>query len=126
MAKAPARVFIPRNPSELLSLAESIYTKHKTDGANSPLNQLEDDNWTENGAKITKAKALDAQAKQMQKDLENLFKQRDLLLAPINATIKASRNLLLSKYSRNPKKLGDWSFDVTDSPKAKKAEKKAA
>src|SRR5690349_5642326 len=125
MAKA-TRVFIPRNPSELLSLAESIYSKHQADGANSPLNALEDDNWTENGARIAQAKALDAQAKQMQKDLENLFKQRDLLLAPIDATVKASRDLLLSKFSRNPKKLGDWSFDVTDSPKAKKIEKKAA
>ena len=35
-------------------------------------------------------------------------------------------DLLLSKYSKNHKKLGDWSFDVADSPKAKKMEKKAA
>src|SRR5437762_13324468 len=119
MGKPTARVLIPRNPSDLLSLAESIYTEHQADGANSPLNALEDNNWTDNGAKIAQAKALDAQAKQMQKDLENLFKQRDLLLAGIDATVRSSRDLLLSKYSNNPKKLGDWSFIVSDSPKAK-------
>jgi hypothetical protein len=39
---------------------------------------------------------------------------------------ESKRYLLLSKYSKNSKKLGDSSFDVADSPKAKKTEKKAA
>jgi len=58
--------------------------------------------------------------------MENLFKQRDLLVASIDATVKASRDLLLGKFSKNPKKLGDWTFVVDDSPKAKGDDKKAA
>lgn len=120
MAKVNVRVLIPRNPTELLKLAEKIYTKHTTDGATSALNALGDKNWTDNGGKIASALSINDQAKQMEKDLEELYRQRDLLVAPILSTVKASRTLLLGKYSENYKKLGDWGFVVDDTPKAKK------
>ena len=120
MANQNVRVQIPRNVTELLTLAENIYEKHQADAAASPLNTLQDANWKDNGDKIAQAQALDEKAKQMQKDLEGLFEQRDLLVQPLLATVKASRDLLLGIYTSNPKKLGDWGFSVDDSPKAKK------
>ena len=119
MAKSTIRVKIPGNANDQIALAEKIYAKHQDDGADSPLNLLEDDNWTDNGPKIEQAKALQLQAKQMEKDLEKLYQLRDQLLSPLLATIKASRDALLAKYSKTPKKLGDWAFQVDDSPKAK-------
>lgn len=125
MAKKNVRITIPTNPTELLNLAKSIYTKHTDDGADSPLNQLEDDNWADNGPKIADALDLDAQTKQLEKALENLYAQRNLLLDPVKKTVLASRDLLSGKFSKNPKKLGDWGFVVDDSPKASKAAKAA-
>ena len=120
MKKPSFRVKIPTNPSELLSLAAGVYAKHVADGATSPLKELEDNNWTDNGPGIANAITLDNNAKQMEKDLEELYRQRDILIAPIALTVKASRDLLIGKYPTNYKKLGDWTFIVDDSPKAKK------
>lgn len=120
MAKAKVRVIIPKNPEDLLKLAGKINLKHVADGAASPLNQLEDFNWTDHGSKIAPAQTFNDDAKQMEKDLEKKYDQRDLLVSPIDQTVKASRDLLLGKFKLNPKKLGDWGFVVDDSPKAKK------
>lgn len=120
MAKKNVRVQIPKNPEELLKLADKINKKHISDAADSPLNQLEDFNWTDNGPKIVPAQTFNDEAKQMEKDLEKKYDQRDLLVNPIDKTVKATRDLLLGKYAQNPKKLGDWGFVVDDSPKAKK------
>ena len=120
MAKNNVRVKIPRNPEDLLALATDVYSKHISDSSTSALNSLADYNWTDNGAKIAQAQALQDKAKQMERDLEGLYNQRDLLLAPVDLTVKASRDLLLSIYKANYKKLGDWGFEVDDSPKPKK------
>lgn len=120
MAKSTVRVIIPKNPGLFLTLASDVYTKHTDDGASSPLAGLEDNNWTDNGPKIAQAKGLQTQIGTLEKALENLYGQRDLLIAPVLATVKSSRDLLLSKFSKNPKKLGDWGFTVDDSPKPPK------
>ena len=51
-------------------LANLIYQKHTNDGAVSPLKELKDDNWTDNGSKIANALELDAAVKKMEKDHE--------------------------------------------------------
>src|SRR5436305_15051050 len=126
MAKENVRVQIPTNPTELLKLTNLIYQKHTNDGAASPLKELEDDNWTDKVSKIADALELDAAVKKMEKDLENLYAQRNALIEPVKKTVLASRNLLLGKYSKSPKKLGDWHFVVDDSAKAAKKVSKAA
>jgi len=123
MAKNNVRIKMPRNADDLLKLANLVYAKHTADGDKSPLNLLDDYNWTNNGDKITQAQTLQNQAKQMEKDLEGLYKQRDLLLDPVDLTVKASRDLLLGVYKANYKKLGDWGFEVDDSPKPVKKQK---
>ena len=120
MPNPNVRVKIPTNPSELLKLAALIYAKHIADGAASRLKALDDYTWELHGDKVEQAQVLDAEATQMEKDLEEKYKQRDLLLAPVDATVKSSRDLLLGAYKKNYKKLGDWGFEVDDTPKAKK------
>ncbi len=120
MAKSTtARVVIPRNPDEFLTLAKLVFAKHTADGATSKLNGLSDYNWTDNGAKIDEAITLQARAKQMEKDLEELYRLRDIQIAPVDKTVKASRDLLLGAFASNPKKLGEWGFTVNDTAKAK-------
>ncbi len=120
MANPNMRVKIPRNPQRRIALAASIYKKHLADGVKSPLQTLSDYNWTDNGPKITEAEDLELQAKQLEKDVEELYRQRDLLLEPITLTIRSSRDNLLGIYQANYKKLGDWGFVVDDTPRAKK------
>ena len=123
MAKINVRVDIPTNPQEKLNLAKLVNDKHVLDGAASPLKALVDFNWTDNGPKIAQAMAIQLLANQMSKDLEELNKQRDILLSPIDSTVKASRDTLLGIYKTNYKKLGSWGFVVNDTPKAKKKPK---
>jgi hypothetical protein len=120
MARQTFRVVIPSNPEKKLDLAELVLAKHTTDGASSPLNALVDNNWTTNGPKVAAARALQDDITQREKDLENLYKQRNLLLAPVTESLKGSRDALVGIHRSNPKKLGDWGFVVNDSPKAKK------
>jgi len=42
----------------LIKLAKGVYAKHQADAAESPLNGLEDDNWTDNGPKVAQAEEL--------------------------------------------------------------------
>lgn len=122
MANNAFRVVIPTHPEQKLALAELVLAKHTTDGAASPLNAMSDHNWTANGPKVAQARTLQTDITQMEKDLENLYKQRDLLLAPVMESVKASRDLLYGANRTNPKKLGDWGYVVNDTPQKKKEE----
>lgn len=115
-----ARVIIPTNPEKVLTLADKVMAKHTSDGANSPLNALQDNNWTENGPKVEQARALNKQAKELQKEVEKLFEQRDHLLTDVTASLRASSKTLMGIHNKNPKKLGDWGYDVHDTVHTKK------
>ena len=123
MAKSKVRVEIPKNVDEKLKLAGKINDKHVLDGVNSPLKGLEDETWENSAPNIALAQAKHDAAKALEKEVEKLYEARDKFLVPIDATIKASRDLLLGKFSKSPKKLGDWGFVVDDTPKAKKGGK---
>lgn len=114
---AKMRVEIPRNPSELLSLAETIYQKHLIDAANSPLKIIQDYDWNVIGATVAPALQFHKNAEQLWKDSERYYKDRDLLMLNITQIIKDSRDLLTGMYPTNLKKLGDWGYSVDDSPK---------
>ena len=111
------RVDIPRNPGERLKLAAAILAKHTTLAAASPLKDL---NWTATGPTVATATAYDTTAKQLEKDMEKAYGDRDALLPAIDKEIARTRDLLLALYRDNPHKLGDFGFVVNDSPKAAK------
>lgn len=119
MAKHNIRVKIPRNAEHLLQLANTVYAKHMADAEKSPLNLLNDYNWQDNSLRMIQAQALQQQIRQTEKELDNLYRKRDTLLAPVNLTLKCSRDLLLGMYKANYKKLTEWGFEVDDTPKQK-------
>ncbi|MBP9152596.1 MAG: hypothetical protein KBF73_09960 [Flavobacteriales bacterium] len=116
-----ARIVIPKTAEKMLALSKLVYAKHTADGATSPLNALQDYNWGENGLKVAQAEALHAKAKELAKKLEKLYQDRDALLAPVEQTVRSSAKLLSSIYKSSPKNLGEWGFEVNDTPQAKKA-----
>ncbi len=119
MAKKP-RVVVPVNPKELLELSQDVYIHHQALGNASPLLTMETPNWETVGTTVSLAIELDRRAKELEKELKNVYQQRGLLLGMIDTTVKASRDLLLGAYSKNPARLGDFGFTVLDSPAPKK------
>jgi hypothetical protein len=122
MPNTKPRVNIPTNPAERLDLAARIYAKHVADGTNSPLNALQNHNWTTNGPEVPNAITLNQQAEDLQRQTDLTYRKRDLLLSDIDECIKSSRDLLLSINRDNPKELNQWGFDVSDTAHAPKKE----
>ena len=117
-----ARIVISKSPEKLLALAKKILKKHEDDGAASPLKTLLDANWTDNGPKVAEADDLNAQAKELEKKVEKLYQDRDALLTSVELTVRASANLLNGIYKNSPKNLGEWGFEVNDTPAKKKTD----
>jgi len=121
MANLRPRVVIPTKPDQALDLAKKVYAKHTAMAATSPLNVLQTHTWAVNGPQVANALTLHAQAEDLARQTEEAYRKRDVLLAEIDHSLKASRDLLLGVYRDNPKILGEWGFEVNDAVRAKKA-----
>ncbi|HEX3007157.1 MAG TPA: hypothetical protein VHO90_06030 [Bacteroidales bacterium] len=122
MAKEQFRVPIPKGAEKLLKLGSAVYKKHVADGTASPLNAMTDYKWETEGPKLALAQAKQEEAEKLMKEVEKVYKERDLLLANIPATLRASKSILLGINSQNPKRLGDWGFIVDSTPPTEKKE----
>lgn len=121
MAKVTkGRIEIPRNVEENLQLAAKVYEKHQKDGASSLLNNLDDMDWNVIGPNIALCLQKHLEAEELKRKMDEAYRTRDLNLPQINELLRASKGLLKGVYSKNPKKLGEWGFNVDDSPKTKK------
>jgi hypothetical protein len=118
--RTSGRIIIPKNPGELLKLAQKIYDKHQADGAASPLNAMIDYNWAVEGPKVAPCKKNNDDAEVAAKRAEQLYRQRDLDLPNVRAIVQNSAAVLKGIYAKNPKVLGDYGLVVDDTPRAKK------
>lgn len=114
-----ARIKIPREPESLLTLAADVYAKDQADGQSSPLNALVANKWSDIGSTIPQAQAAHREAERLRRLMEQEYAKRDLLLEPIQQTVRNSANLLKSIFANDPQKLGEWGFEVDSSPKSK-------
>ena len=123
MANSTIRVNIPKNTEELLDLATNVYKKHTDLAAASPLITMVSHKWVDNGPNVAPCLQFHKQAEELKRQAEEAYRQRDLLLGGITESVKASRDILLGVYRETPKVLGEYGFEVDDSPRA--AKKKA-
>ena len=123
MTNPKARVVVSKNVEAILSLAERVYRKHVAEGGNSPLKTLADFNWDTIGPGIETIKAIHEESENLKRRSEELVKERNLKLSDLRDCLSSSKNLLKSVYSKNPKRMGEWGFDVLDTAKAKHADK---
>lgn len=121
MPNKSSRVDVPRNIEELLTLASKVYAKHQAEGAVSPLNLLRDYDWNVIGPNVTAALAKHEEAERLKREAEKAYEERNSLIGDIDGVVKASRDLLKAANAKNPKKIGEWGFEVNDTPKAAKA-----
>jgi hypothetical protein len=120
MANTKGRINVSQNPVEVLNLSAKVYAKHLEDGANSPLNVLPDFDWAKIGPTIPMALAKHNEAEVHKAKMEAAYRERDLLIPPIDEIMKASKNLLKALNSKNPKRLAEWGFDVDDTSRKAK------
>ena len=113
MARKP-RVVIPKNPGELMKLTGLIYAQHQKLGSKSPLVILDSPTWDELGPEVDKAVATQARIETLEKELKNLYGQRDPHLDTFTDLDRRSRDILLGKHAVNPAALGDYGFDVIE------------
>jgi len=114
------RIVIPTNVGALLKLATLIFKKHQADGAASPLNALADYKWSDLGPNIALALAKHDEAEELSRRAEQAYRDRDKLMGDIPGLVRSSRDLLKGVYKKTPKKLGEWGFEVNDTPRASK------
>jgi hypothetical protein len=117
MAKV-MRVKIGKNAEQTLNLANLVAQKHKELGDASPLKQLDWDNQIDS---VGKALDLHKQAKEHERLVEQAYEQRDVLVTVLDDLVKQTRDLLKALYRAEPKKLGEFGFQVDDTPRKKKA-----
>lgn len=117
MAKK-VRVKIGKNSEDILNLANLIVTKHNELGEKSPLAPL---NWGDEIENINKALELHKQAKEFERLAEQAYEQRNKLVKPITELVKRSRDLLKALHHGEAKSLGEFGFEVDDTPRKKKS-----
>ena len=104
-----AKIIVPRNPKELLGLAQKIVTKHQSEGDSSVLNAL---NWNDLIPKINEGLELHEKAEEHQREMEIAYESRDMIVNELSDIVKRSRDLLKGIYRNDLKKLGDYGFEV--------------
>ena len=125
MARKP-RVIIPENPGELMKLTGLVYAQHLRLKDKSPLVILDSPTWAELGPEVEAALAAQARIEALEKELKNLYGQRDPHLAAFTDLDRRSRDILLAKHAANPAALGDYGFDVIEAVAPVAAAKKPA
>ena len=110
--KKRIRIYI--NVRHSLELAKKIYEKHQAEGDDSALSSIEDFSWEVTGPKIDFCLEKHKEAIRLSKNAEELYRQRDAVLAEISDIIKASKSVLRNKYATCPEKLIEWGIVVFD------------
>lgn len=121
---AKARVNIPINPRELIDLCLSVAAAHQKQGKDSPLSILA---WDAVNPAITEADELDTKITDLSRELDKLTQRRKTLIEKpggLGDFARQSRDVLSGVYRNEMKRLGDFGFDVLDSPKVKKPSEK--
>ena len=113
MARKP-RVIIPENPGELMKLTGLVYAQHQRLGDKSPLHILDSPTWAELGPEVVACLAAQARIESLEKELKNLYGQRDPHLVSFIDLDRRSRDVLLAKHAANPAALGDYGYDVIE------------
>lgn len=121
--RTKGRIVLTKNPKDILEAAKSVYEKHLALGAASPLNILQDVDWSVTGLKITPTLDEHALAEYHKAKSEEHYADRDKEMPEITNTLKKSITFLKASFGDNPKKLVDWGITVDDSPRLKSNKK---
>ncbi len=118
MTNHRSKVTLSMNVKEMVGLAVMIYQKHKKEGAASPLN-IPGVDMEEFNALNMDVQTINSEAEELKKRSEQRYRERDKKMEKLEVKVRQIKNVLKALNNENPKELGLWGFDVTDSPKQK-------
>lgn len=114
------RIVYPPDFLRLARLFKKVKARHDNLGNDSPLTPFLTQNSIDmaaDGEDTEAAKTTHADKEQAKKDAEKYSEGRDKLFDPVFANVRDIGGYLKSLYVSNPKKLGDWGYEVDDSPR---------
>jgi len=124
MSKSSVRVILPTNIYAFLGLVQRLTKKHEEEGPASPLTVLNKVSWEEVENKRKQCFEVQQRAEALRLEMEQLTEEKNQLRKELLDIIRASRGILLSVNAQNPEILGEWGFEVSQSP-SKSAKKMA-
>ena len=107
------KIRIYTNVRHSLELAKMIYEKHRSDGERSVLLSLDGFSWEATGPKISFCLEKHKEAISLSKSAEEMYRQRDAVLAEITDIIRATKSVLKNN-TLSPAKLHEWGFVLYD------------
>lgn len=110
MASSTVRIDLPKNPGEIIKLAQDIVAKHTELGTASPLGGLK---WREIQPQIEKADTSNKESKRLAKLAEAETADRDTALEIVNDFIRSARDILSGIHRGEMRRLGDYGFVVS-------------
>ncbi|MBK7869485.1 MAG: hypothetical protein IPJ74_01785 [Saprospiraceae bacterium] len=122
--RTSGRIKFPASPKDILDLVQKVYEKHIKDGAASLLRNLEGDPWNKIGKDLKIAQAKHQEAEEYKRKMEEAYRERDRHLPRFSDLLRTAAALLKAMFRANPKRLGEWGFEVDDSVPVKKANNK--
>ena len=122
MANQRSKVTLSMNVNEMVNLALKVYQTHTSLGTSSPLNIPGLDMETFNALNL-EVQSINIEAEEFKKRSEQRYRERDKRLETLEIKLRQIKNVLKALNNENPKELGLWGFDVTDTVKTKTSAK---
>jgi hypothetical protein len=132
MPRKIVRVDIPTNPQELIALGLKLQAQDAALGAASPLKGIKD--WANFAGLITTADTQQKQSDLLSEQAQTATESRDIALNhkgelrenTVRHFVVAARDVLLGQNKGNENVLGDFGYEVANSPSAAAQARKAA
>ena len=132
MPRKIVRVDIPTNPQDLIALALKLQAQDTALGATSPLKGIK--NWSNFAGLVATADAQQKQSDLLSEQAKTATEARDIALNhkgelrenTVRHFVVAARDLLVGQNKGNENALGDYGYNVANSPSAASQAKKAA
>lgn len=122
-----ARITLPKNKDAAIKLAKKILAKHSADGTNSPLKGLDIEDMAK---QTTTADTQNELSAKLHRDAETATQGCTRALGSdyrtpgtVNFYLASVRDVLAGLYKGNEQKLGDWGYEVDQTPAKPKAKK---
>ena len=109
-----ARIDLPTDPTDIITLAKAVHDKHVALGAATPLGNIK---WDALAPKITQAETFDKEADRLRTQSEQARQKRDNFVPELTALVRNARKILTGTYADELRTLEDFGYNVDDTPK---------
>lgn len=118
MTNQRSKVTLSMNVDDMVTLSFKVYQRHNALGTESPLKIPGLDMEAFNAINM-EVQTINSEAEDFKRRSEQRYRERDKKVEKLEEKVRQIKNVLKALNNENPKELGLWGFDVTDTPKSK-------